>query len=170
VAQDVVKASDRACAVRSDRALLRPAVRVARIVGDPTTTSAQWHRADAAILDRIAHDPDIYSEVADVWSVDGRVAIVNIESRSLDYREDASYCFRANGSLARVLSTSSGTLNIDDETRYFDDAGTIVGTSSKLGLLYPQPGATVSPDVKPAMPNIFRSATELPFYALLGAR
>ncbi len=159
---------DRACASRSDAALAHPAVRVTRIVGDPTTTPSDWRRADAVSLDRIAHDPDIYSEVADVWRIDGRIAIVNIASRSLDYRENASYCFRQNGSLARIESTSSGTINIDDEARYFDDAGKVVATSSKLRLLYPTPNATVSPDLKAAKPAVYLRVETLPFFALLG--
>jgi hypothetical protein len=159
---------DVTCASRSDAALAHPAVRLARIVGDPTTTPSDWRRADANTLDRIAHDPDIYSEVADVWRVDGRIAIVNIESRSLDYREDASYCFRADGSLARIESTSSGTINIDDEARYFDGAGNVVATSSKLRLLYPAPNATVSPDLRAAKPAVYLHVDTLPFFSLIG--
>ena len=161
---------DALCAARSDRALKRAAVRVARIVGDPMTTSSTWRVFDAVLGDRIAHDPDIYSEVADVWTDGGSIAIVNVESRSIDFREDASYCFRSTGTLARIATTSSGTFNIDDETRYFDATGGLVGTSSQLALLHPVPGATVSPDVKPSKPTVFRTAQSLPFFALLDAR
>ena len=133
------------------------------------TTPSDWRPADAAMLDEIARDPNIYSEVAQVWSVDGRVAIVNIESRSLEYREDASYCFRENGTLARLASTSSGMTNIDDEARYFDPSGRVVATSSKLALLYPTPGATVSPDLKASKPDVFLRVETLPFFGLLAS-
>lgn len=138
-----------------------------RVIGDPTTTPSDWHRADPASVDRAQHDPDVYSEVADVWRVDGRIAIVGIESRSLEYREETSYCYREDGSLARILSTSSGTTNVDDEARYYDDAGRVVATASKLGLLYPVPGATVSPDLKAAKPDVFLRVEALPFFATI---
>ncbi len=161
---------DKVCAARSDRALETTPQRFARVFGDPTTTSNAWRLTDDAVMERIAHDPNIYSEVATVWLVDGAVAVVNVESRSLEFREDASYCFRTDGSLARVTATSSGTRNIDDETRYFNVDGNLVAHASRLGLLHSGGGDKISQDVKPAKPTIFARARELPFYALLARR
>jgi len=76
--------------------------------------------------------------------------------------------FRASGTLARDRDTSSGTVNRDDEARYLDEAGRIVATSSRLSPLAPQPGASVSPDVRPAVPDLYRTVRALPFWSLIG--
>jgi hypothetical protein len=160
-------ATDAGCARAADRALQGQPRTVARIYDG--AGSADWHFADAATLERIARDPDIYSEVAKVWPLDGRIAIVSIASRSLEYRADATYCFRESGTLARVMETSSGANTIDDETRYLDEDGRVVERRSHFSNIYPQPGATMSPDLKPSTPNLYLTVRQLPFYALLGA-
>ena len=160
-------ATDAVCARAADRALQSEPRTVTRVYDGAGSTG--WHFADAATLERIAHDPDIYSEVAKVWPLDGRIAIVSIASRSLEFRADATYCFRESGTLARVMETSSGANTIDDETRYFDESGRIVERRSHFSNIYPAPGATLSPDLKPSTPSLYLTVRQLPFYALLGA-
>ncbi len=166
-ATHVERTIDAFCERRSQRARASVSQRLVRLVGDSANTAPGWNPATPGALERVAHDPDIYSEVAEVYRVDAHVAIVAIAARSLELREDTSYCFRADGSLARVRSTSSGANNVDDEARYFDAGGNSVGSSSRLGLLYPQPGASVSPDLKPAKPDVYLRVDALPFFALL---
>ena len=89
-------------------------------------------------------------------------------TRSLDYHADAESCFRDSGTLARERDSSSGTVNADDEARYLDERGRIVAQSSKLSPLAPQPGASVSPDLRAAVPQLYRFVRELPFWALIG--
>ncbi len=162
---DVRGRIDSLCALRADLAHAGGPALFARIYDG--RESGTWRQATAGVLARIARDPDIYSEVATVRFVAGNVAIVDVATRSVDYAADAAYCFRASGSLARVNETSSGTANSDDEARYLDESGRIVARSSKLASLAPQPGATVSPDVKPALPELYRTVRALPFFALL---
>ena len=115
-----------------------------------------------------ARDPDLCNDVARVYSLGGTVAIVKTATRSLDYHADAESCFRDSGTLARERDSSSGTVNADDEERYLDERGRIVAQSSKLSPLAPQPGASVSPDVRAAVPQLYRLVRELPFWALIG--
>lgn len=158
-------ATDVACADDADRALkTEPAVFV-RIYG--SHTGNQWAVADATTLHRVAVDPDIYSEVAHAWWVEGRVAVVDIASRSLEFRADASYCFRRSGTLARVIETSSGGNTIDDETRYLDELGNVVQRRSHFSNIYPRPGSTLSPDLRPATPALYLTVSSLPFYELI---
>ncbi len=127
-----------------------------------------WRVASAKLLARIARDPDIYSDVARVYSIDGTVAIVTTKTRSLDYHADAESCYRDSGALARERDSSSGTVNADDETRYLDERGRIVAQSSRLSPLAPQPGASVSPNLRAAVPQLYRFVRELPFWSLIG--
>ncbi len=128
-----------------------------------------WLVADRAILQRIRVDPNIYSEVAKAWYVDDRIGIVDIATRSLEFRADASYCYRAGGSLARVMETSSGGNTIDDETRYLDATGHVVGRESHFSNIYPRPGQTMSPDLRPSTPSLYLTVRQLPFYELITA-
>jgi hypothetical protein len=138
----------------------------ARVYGAGDADGA-WRIANASLLARIARDPDLYSDVARVYSLAGTVAIVKIATRSLDYHADAESCYRDSGTLARERDSSSGTVNADDEARYLDERGRIVAQSSKLSRLAPQPGASVSPDVRAAVPQLYRFVRELPFWALI---
>ncbi len=140
---------------------------IARIYG-AGETDGTWHVASAPLLARIARDPDIYSDVARVYSLAGTVAIVKTATRSLDYHADAESCYRDSGALARERDSSSGTVNSDDEARYLDDRGHIVAQSSKLSPIAPQPGASVSPDLRAAVPQLYRYVRELPFWSLIG--
>jgi hypothetical protein len=145
---------------------VEPAV-LARVYGAGGVDGA-WRVASAPLLARIARDPDLYSDVARVYSLAGTVAIVRTATRSLDYHADAESCFRDSGTLARERDSSSGTVNADDEARYLDERGRIVAQSSKLSPLAPQPGASVSPDLRAAVPQLYRFVRELPFWALIG--
>jgi hypothetical protein len=127
-----------------------------------------WRPADDGSLTRIAHDPDIYSEIARVRYLNGRVAVVEIESNSLDFGARSEYCYRPEGTLARASETSSGTMNADRELRYLDDAGRDVGSISHVDLVTPRAGASPSADVKPAKLVLFHTIRELPFYGLIG--
>jgi hypothetical protein len=160
---------DAMCAVRDARSRANDPDVFARIY-EASATSASWRVADDATLRRIARDPNIYSEVARVWSLARAVAIVRIEVRSLDYRADARYCFRPSGTLARVDETSSGMANSDDEQRYLDESGEVVARTSRLALIAPNTTATVSPDLKPATPDLYPTVRTLPFYALWSSR
>ncbi len=161
-------AIDALCAARDERARASDPVVVARVYGGRDTTG-RWRLADAALLARVARDPDLYSDVARVYRVDGSVAIARIRTRSLDYYADAEYCYRASGTLARERDTSSGTVNRDDEARYLDEAGRVVAQSSKLSPLSPTPGASVSPDVRASIPDLYRTVRALPFFEVVEA-
>ena len=145
---------------------MTPAV-LARVYGAGEIDGA-WRVANAPLLRRIARDPNLYSDVARVYSIAGTVAIVTTKTRSLDYHLDAEACYRDSGTLAREHESSSGTVNSDEEARYLDDRGRIVAQSSKLSPLAPQPGASVSPDVRAAVPQLYRFVRELPFWSLIG--
>lgn len=159
-------AIDARCADRDARARATEPERFARIF-EAAEPHAVWRVAGARTLARIAHDPDIYSEVATVWRDGTSVATVAIAVRSLDFRAQTSYCFRSSGALARIDETSSGTTNIDRERLYANDAGAIVTRDSKVAALFPQPNFTVSPDVVPATPDVYPTVRALPFFALL---
>ncbi len=156
-----------ACARTADRALRSEPQTFARIYG-----SDAWHGwlvADKAILERIKIDPNIYSEVAKAWYVGDRIVIVDIATRSLEFRSDASYCYRTGGTLARVMETSSGGNTIDDETRYLDEAGNVVDHESHFSNIYPRPNETMSPDLRPSTPSLYLTIRQLPFYELVTA-
>ena len=134
---------------------------------DGRPSDGRWRAADPASLRRIATDPDIYSETAYVRTANGRVAFVEIVSNSLDFGARSISCFRAAGTLARVVETSSGTTNQDRETLYLDERGRVVGRSSYVDLIAPRTGRSPSPDVKPAKIDVFRKVRALPFARLL---
>lgn len=159
---------DAACKRRDARAHAWEPRRFARIFA-AASSQVPWRVADSQTLARIERDPDIYSELATVWSDGEGVATVAIAVRSLDYRAQTSYCFRPSGTLARVDETSSGTTNSDRERRYLDENGAIVGSESTLAPLFPRAHFTLSPDVSPAMPDLYRTVGALPFFSLLAA-
>ncbi len=161
------KATDLACAHTADRALRNEPQTFARIYG--TDSWNGWLVADKAILQRIRIDPNIYSEVAKAWYAGDRIVIVDIATRSLEFRADASYCYRTGGTLARVTETSSGGNTIDDETRYLDEAGKVVDRQSHFSNIYPRPNETMSPDLRPSTPSLYRTVRQLPFYELITA-
>jgi hypothetical protein len=161
------KSTDAACARTADKALRGEPQTFARIFSGDAWNG--WLVADRAMLQRIKVDPNIYSEVAKAWYVDDRIGIVDIATRSLEFRADASYCYRAGGSLARVMETSSGGNTIDDETRYLDATGRVVERQSRFSNIYPRPGQTMSPDLRPSTPSLYLTVRELPFYELITA-
>jgi len=165
--ESIAKSTDADCARAADRALQGEPRTVARIFAGDVNSEA-WQTPDAAMLHRIAVDPNIYSEVAKTWYAGSRVAIVAIATRSLELRADASYCFRASGTLARVTETSSGGNTIDDETRYLDESGHVVARRSHFSKIYPTPNETLSPDLRPSTPELFLTVRQLPFYSLIG--
>jgi hypothetical protein len=166
-AADAAKVTDVACARTADRALQSAPQTFARIFSGDSWDG--WLVANATMLHRIKVDPNIYSEVAQAWYVGGRIAIVDIATRSLEFRADASYCYRSGGTLARVTETSSGGNVIDDETRYLDESGRIVARNSRFSNIYPQPNETPSRDLKPSTPSLYRTVRGLPFYELITA-
>jgi hypothetical protein len=159
---------DRQCAQAVDRALQGRPVAFVRLYGGKER--GEWHALSPALKHRIAVDPDIYSEVAQAWQLERRVVLVDIEARSLDFRANSTYCFRSSGSLARVIESSSGTVVRDDEFRYFDEHGKLVGRHSQFSSIYPHPGQTLSPDLKPSTPSLYLTVQALPFYAFLNGR
>ena len=165
--QSPVRGTDAACARTADEALRSDPQTFARVFSGESWNG--WLVADRTILQRIKVDPDIYSEVAKAWYVGGRIGIVDIATRSLEFRSDATYCFRSSGSLARVIETSSGGNTIDDETRYLDATGRVVGRTSRFSNIYPRPGQTMSPDLRPSTPSLYRTVRQLPFYELITA-
>ncbi len=160
------RAIDRDCADRDARSSASDSPRFARIF-DASRAHPTWRVADARALARIERDPDIYSELATVWRDGGHVATVAVAIRSLDFRAETTYCFRPSGALARIDETSSGTTNLDRERLYFDRRGRIVARLFTLAPLYPRAHVTLSPDVSPAMPDVYRTVRALPFFALL---
>jgi len=156
---------DTLCANSADRVIRDEPQAFARLYG--RDERGQWHAATAAILHRIAVDPDIYSEVAKTWRIDGRVVLVNIEARSLELQSNSTYCFRQSGSLARVIESTSGAQVRDEESRYFDDRGRVVGTRSQFYSIYPNGGRRLSPDLRPSTPSLYLTVQRLPFYKML---
>jgi hypothetical protein len=158
-------AIDRECADSIDRVIGGEPVAFGRIFA--TDDAGAWRVADATMLHRIGVDPNIYSEVAKVWSLDGHVVLVNLEERSLDIQGYSTYCFRLNGTLARVSESTSGMRVRDDETRYFDAAGSLVGTQSHFYNIYSNLGNAISDDLRPSTPSLYMSVELLPFYPLM---
>jgi hypothetical protein len=89
--------------------------------------------------------------------------LVDIASRSLELRAEATYCFRRSGTLARVMESSSGAEVRDDEARYFDERGAVVARRSKFYPYSPLATATVSPVFKPSTPTLYLTVRALPF-------
>jgi hypothetical protein len=156
---------DAVCAASVDRALKEEPQVFARIYG--SDERGEWRLASATILHRIDVDPNIYSEVAKAWQIDGRVVLVNIEARSLELRANSTYCYRHSGTLARVMENSAGAQVRDEESRYLDDRGHVVATHSKFFSIYPRPGRTLSPDLRPSTPSLYLTVQGLPFYSML---
>jgi|GEM_PF-2733009 len=153
------------CANSADRVLKSEPQAFARLYG--RDERGEWREATAAILHRIAVDPDIYSEVAKTWEIDGRVVLVDIEARSLELRANSTYCFRESGTLARVMESTSGAEVRDDESRYFDDRGHVVAKHSKFYSIYPNGGQGLSRDLRPSTPSLYLTVRRLPFYGML---
>ena len=153
---------DRACAGDIDLALGAEPRSFARVFGD--AADGHWHPLDPGVTHRIAHDPNIYSEVAKAWQVDKKVVLVQITARSLELRAEASYCFRRSGTLARAMESSTGSEVRDDETRYFDERGQVVARHSQFYALTPGAMATISPDFKPSTPTLYLTVRDLPFF------
>ena len=152
---------DSACAGDVDQALHGAPRSFARVFG--SFADGRWHPLVAATTQRIARDPNIYSEVAQAWQVDDSVVLVQISARSLELRAESSYCFRRSGTLARVVESSTGTEVRDDEARYFDEGGTRVARHSAFYALTPGALPTISPDFKPSTPTLYLSVHDLPF-------
>ena len=160
-----MSAIDASCAERTDRALGGTPKRFVSIYG--SAADGRWAPDSPELSARVARDPNIYSEVAQAWFADGSLATVAIAARSLDIAVDSSYCYRPGGTLARVIESSSGAQIRDNETRYLDEGGNVVGSGSLLSFLFPRPGRTLSPDLRPAKPALYLTVRDLPFYALL---
>jgi hypothetical protein len=158
-------AIDRECADSVDRVLGGEPLAFGRIFANDD--AGAWRVADAGMLHRIVVDPNIYSEVAKTWSLDGHVVLVNVEERSLDIEAHSTYCFRLSGTLARVSESTSGMRVRDDETRYFDLGGSLVGSQSHFYNIYSNLGNAISADLRPSTPSLYMSVEMLPFYALM---
>ncbi len=152
---------DRACASDIDVALRGEPQMFVRIYG--AQADGNWRPYEGSAEHRIAHDPDIYSEVARVWREGDSVVLLAVSARSIDIRAEASYCFRREGSLARVMESSSGVEVVDDEQRYFDEHGGLVARSSKFYPLSSHAPATISADFKPSTPLLYMNVRDLPF-------
>jgi hypothetical protein len=159
-----VRAIDAACA---SAARVAAAAQTFIAIFDGGRADGTWRRGDATAMRRIASDPDIYSETARVWFARGRVARVEIVANSLDFGARTAYCFRPSGTLARAVETSSGTTNADRESRYLDEGGRVIARSSRIALLAPAAGRSPSPDVKPALIDLYARVASLPFARLL---
>ncbi|MBC5810451.1 MAG: hypothetical protein GIW95_06325 [Candidatus Eremiobacteraeota bacterium] len=160
-----VASIDALCASSGDRALRGSPTSFVRIFG--RADDGHWQPVSADVLGRIAREPNLYSEVAETWFADGAVAVVAIAARSLEIRVNTSYCYRSEGSLARVIESSSGGAVRDEETRYFDESGNVVSRSSQFYDIFPRPGRTLSPDLRPGTPELYLTVRALPFYAML---
>jgi uncharacterized cupin superfamily protein len=162
---DAVREIDRSCDALATEAA-PPAATFTRIF-DGRPGEGAWQTADAATLERIARDPNIYSETGTVRYANGRIAFVTIVSSSLDFGERTDYCYRETGTLARALERSAGTMNADAEARWLDADGHEIYRTSAFSLVSPRPGASPSPDLRPAKVDLYRTVSDLPFYALL---
>lgn len=158
-------AIDRECADSIDRVIGGEPLAFGRIFA--SDDGGAWRVADAGMLHRIVVDPNIYSEVAKTWSLDGHVVLVNVEERSLDIQAYSTYCFRSSGALARVSESTSGMRVRDDETRYFNAAGSVVASASHFYNIYPNLGNAISADLHPSTPSLYMSVEMLPFYSLM---
>lgn len=162
-----IAAIDRECADSIDRVIGGEPVAFGRIFANDD--GGTWRVADGTMLHRIVADPNIYSEVAKAWSLEGHVILVNVEERSLDIQAYSTYCFRVNGALARVSESTSGMRVRDDETRYFDSSGALVASQSHFYNIYANLGNALSPDLRPSTPSLYLRVETLPFYSLMRA-
>ena len=119
-------------------------------------------------------------DVAQVWSrEDGATAIwMRLTSGSGDWFHFVEYCFRSDGTLARVNSTLNTFNAVDKDPekdvngasrrreRYFDGTGTQIKVSRRvldLETKRPAPTLQIMDDDEP----IYKKVSALPFYRLL---
>jgi len=105
---------------------------------------------------------------AHVWTSNGKIAWVDIADTNAagDGGDDATYCYRPGGTLARIDGrVASATFDVlDTETRYFDERGVAIARKSHFKDLQPKPRAKLPPDVKPWNPPVYPTLHALPFY------
>jgi hypothetical protein len=122
-------------------------------------------------------------DIAQLWSrEDGAIAVsMRLSSASADWFHFVEYCFRADGTLARVNSTLN-TFNAADKDpekdvsgasrerdRYFDASGAQIKVRRRvldLKTKRPAPTLRVMDDAEP----IYKTAAALPFHGLLKSR
>ena len=130
-------------------------------------TRARWERV-------AKHGPigKVY-QIADVWVEGGRVLFVNIDSTSPsgDWFRYDYYCFRRNGTLAKVLGNlntfyaDGGGVSVFRDL-YYDVSGVEIASSTQVVDLQtqkPRPSATY----KDTPLLIYKTAKELPFLKLI---
>ncbi|MEP6652089.1 MAG: hypothetical protein ABJA82_01955 [Myxococcales bacterium] len=135
---------------------------------------ARQHDLDAAVKEEHVF------EVAQVWSrEDGAMAVsMRFSSGSGDWFHFVEYCFRTDGSLARVNSTLNTFNAVDKDSekdvngasrereRYFDPSGKQIKVNRRvLDLQTKKP--TSSLQIMDDQEPIYRNATALPFFHLL---
>jgi hypothetical protein len=123
---------------------------------------------------------ELVFDVAQVWSrEDGATAVsMRLSSGSGDWFHFVEYCFRTDGTLARVNSTLNTFNAVDkdpekdvkgarrERERYFDASGTQIKVSRRvldLQTKRPAPTLQIMDDEEP----IYKRATALPFFRLL---
>ncbi len=119
---------------------------------------------------------DDATNAALVWIRDGSVVAVNTatDSPSRDWLLYARYCFRQDGTLARVhseLNTFYGHVSVIRD-RYFAKNGEVIGSREKFLDIHTREPKKLRPEddfIDEPLP-IYKSVRKLPFYALLKAR
>jgi hypothetical protein len=134
-----------------------------------TDRSPLWTQNQEGALALIPQAQGFVSlRAAHVWTSNGKIAWVDIADTDAagDGGQDAAYCYRPNGMLARIdARVASATFDVlDTETRYFDERGVAVARKSHLKDLQPKPRAKIPPEVKPWNPPVYSTLHALPFY------
>ena len=139
-------------------------------------SAAQWRALkDRRELDRRAGKDGVYTQ-AFVWKQDGGVFVLMFfTSPSGDWAEYGDYCYRADGSLARSVSTLN-TFNVDAEkdddapvsrirTKHFGPDGRVLRSRTRVVNTKSRKPTKVS--FMDRDESVFRTIGDLPFAALL---
>lgn len=140
------------------------------------TSKEEWRAFKSKdALDRLAKEQDIYTQ-AFVWQHGGATLVsILFTSPSGDWAHYVDYCFRADGSLARITSTLN-TFNVnaknDDDspvsrirTKHFNPAGELLRSRTRvLSIKSKKPVKVAFMDQDEPF---YRRIRDLPFGALL---
>jgi hypothetical protein len=141
-----------------------------------TDKEPQWRPLkDKAELDRRATDDGVYTQ-AFVWKQPrGTFVLMYFTSPSGDWAEYGAYCYRADGSLARSVSTlNTFNVNVDrDEdapvsrirTKYLASSGRVL--QSRTRVVNKKTGKPTKVSFMDQEEAVYRTLADLPFAALL---
>jgi hypothetical protein len=135
---------------------------------------ANWRRIGTEReLDSLTEAQFQHSTIARVWSKDDKVVAVETDYTTAigDWDLTADYCFREDGTLAKLHSEyHDGTEDyISTRDESFDDSGTVIDTKSQIMDANTHKPKKLSKKVAAAEQHapVFKKTKDLPFHRLL---